>query len=289
MKSNFSIIGCGKLGSALGKELTKNGYPIFGLNSKSKNSARKLASNICTNNISEDPVYLTKNSKLIFITTPDDKIEEVCLQISKNNGFNNNNIVIHCSGSLPSSILMPAKQHGAKIASMHPLQSFASDDIQQNPFEGIYISVEGDKEAVDIIKSVIKDLGAISMDILTKAKTLYHAAAVGASNYLVSLLYFVQELNKNAGISSKDSYKCLKPLILGTLKNIEEFGIPSALTGPIARGDKETIIKHLGEIESWAPELLNIYKLLGRYTVLIAENKGSINKQISNDLNQLLE
>ena len=109
-----------------------------------------------------------------------------------------------------------------------------------------------------------------------------------ASNYLVTLLDLAFRLINTAGIAGKDAFKVLKPLIDGTLANIEEVGIPTALTGPIVRGDVETVAKHIKEIGSKNPELLALYKSLGFHTLAIAKAKGTISESVAEQLKKIL-
>jgi predicted short-subunit dehydrogenase-like oxidoreductase (DUF2520 family) len=161
---------------------------------------------------------------------------------------------------------------------MHPLQSFATADHKTNPFQEISVSIEGESPAVNIAKTIVADLGGAAVTLLTEAKTLYHASAVVASNYLVTLLDLAIRLIEDAGIDRQDAFTLLKPLIHGTLSNIEKVGVQKALTGPIARGDIKTLEKHIEEIESKRPQLLSLYKKLAFYTIDIAAARGSISK-----------
>ena len=103
--------------------------------------------------------------------------------------------------------------------------------------------------------------------VKTDGKMLYHASAVVASNYLVTLLGLAFKLIGKAGIADRDAYTVLKPLIMGTLGNVENVGIPAALTGPISRGDVQTVAQHLDEMKSKSPELMFLYRALGLHTI----------------------
>ncbi len=289
MKPSFAIVGCGRVGTALAVYLTELGYPAAGLSSKSLHSSKKLANTIGTSDFSDVPCKMTKNADIVFITTPDDIIESVCDEISAHKGFHQDATVLHCSGSLPSTILSAAKGCKAVIGSLHPLQSFASTEFKANPFQGIIIAVEGEKSALEKAGKIAGDLGGNCLTILTETKTLYHASAVVASNYLVTLMDFAFKLINQAGISSNDALMVLKPLVNGTLLNIEKDGIPKALTGPIARGDVDVVKSHIEEITSQIPELLSLYKILGSHTVEIADAKGSLSKSSIRDFKQILE
>lgn len=288
MKPSIAIIGCGKTGTLLGKFLARAGYPLAGLASRSLSSARRAAEILGEDQISEVPWEITPKADIVFLTTPDNAIADTCKDIAQNGGFRRNAVVLHCSGAHPSTILSPAKDCEAFIGSMHPLQSFASAEINDNPFQGIIVSVEGDRPAVNVAADMAKDLGADCMEIRTEAKTLYHAAAVVASNYLVTLMDFAFHLIGEAGITGREALRVLKPLVEGTLANIDKVGIPEALTGPIARGDVQTVEQHLDEIASKTPGLLPLYKILGGYTIDIAEAKGSLSGSDARKLKAIL-
>ncbi|MBW2193556.1 MAG: DUF2520 domain-containing protein [Deltaproteobacteria bacterium] len=287
MKPSFAIVGCGKVGTALGVFLTRAGYRAAGFTSKSLSSAKHVAEIIQSNSISDVPWEITRNAGVVFISTPDNAIRETCDSISRNNGFADNAVVLHCSGALPSTLLSGAKRCGAFTGSMHPLQSFASVDIDDNPFKGIVISIEGEKQAVDVAEDLATDLGGTAVTIPTAAKTLYHASAVTASNYLVTLLDLALRLITAAGISEQDAFKALKPLIEGTLSNIETVGILQALTGPIARGDVEIVEKHVEEMGATLPEFLSLYKALGFATIDIASRRGTISESCAQALKKI--
>jgi predicted short-subunit dehydrogenase-like oxidoreductase (DUF2520 family) len=287
MKPSFAIVGCGRVGTALAIFLTRAGYRSAGFASKRLSSAKHVADMVLSDQFSDVPWDITRHADVVFITTPDSAIKDSCDDISRNNGFADNAVVMHCSGALASSVLSSAKTCGAWTGSMHPLQSFASADHKTNPFQGIIVSLEGEDPAVNTAKTIAADLGGTVVTLLTEAKTLYHASAVVASNYLVTLLDLAVRLIEEAGVNRQDAFKLLKPLIEGTLSNIEKVGIQKALTGPIARGDIKTVEKHIEEIGSKSPELLALYKMLAFYTIDIAAAGGSISESSIKELKRL--
>ncbi|MBC2714414.1 MAG: DUF2520 domain-containing protein [Desulfobacteraceae bacterium] len=300
MKLSFSIIGCGKVGSALGKQLAEAGYRPVGFSSRRMISARQAAEfagvpDRCFEKIWE----AAKDADLVFITTPDDAIKETCRTISKNNGFTENAVVFHCSGALSSIELASVKSCNAKsgvmTGSMHPLQSFASEDPGKpgNPFDNIMMAIEGDPGAVEKAREIAKDLGAQPFTIRTDGKILYHAAAVVASNYLVTLMDLSIKLMAASGVLQSEAFDILKPLIQGTLANIESTGIPDALTGPIARGDVGIVEKHVQAIRSLSDEtadgMADYYCMSGVETIKVARAKGTLSEDAAKQLLQILK
>lgn len=288
MKPQIAIVGCGRVGTALAVWLHRAGYPVCGLASRRLQSAQAVAALIGPRPCSQEPQAVTAEADVVFITTPDGAIETVCRHIAATGGFRAGSIVLHCSGALPSTILAPARQAGAWIGSLHPLQSFAVPTLDRNPFAGIIFSVEGDGPALQAAEALAADLNAHPQQILTGAKTLYHAAAVVASNYLVTLLDLAFTLLQGAGVPPGDAHGVLRPLIDGTLANVARIGPPAALTGPVARGDRETVVRHLEAIGTKDPESLALYRALGIATVNVAEKGGHLDAARADALRRLM-
>ncbi|MCP4673911.1 MAG: DUF2520 domain-containing protein [Desulfobacula sp.] len=284
-KKEFCLIGCGRLGINLAVFLSKQGFIPRAFSSKNLASAEAALELAGRGQVYENPVKAVKTSNIVFITTPDTMIEPVCENIARNSGFNKNSVVFHLSGALSSGILTSAKLNGAYVGSIHPLQAFAPyEQGQESPFKGINISIEGDDEAIVLGKEIVNALRANSFTIPTNAKTLYHASAVVASNYLVTLEHFALELLKKADQPEEKAYDILEPLILGTLNNIKARGCINALTGPVARGDHEIVSRHLLDIDKKMPQFSKLYRMLGQYTLDIAEKRGDLSK---NDIQKL--
>lgn len=288
-KPDIAILGCGRVGTALAAQLFACGYGITAVVSRTLSSAEKTAAVCGIPRMAEVPCGITDAADVIFITTPDGEIESACRELGKNGGIKAGAVVLHCSGALPSSILASARDRGAHVGSLHPLQSFAADAGADNPFKGIVMSAEGDAPAVAVSEQIAADLGAVCFRIRTEAKTLYHASAVVASNYLVTLMDLSFGLLAAAGIPEENAMEVLSPLINGTLANVERVGTAPALTGPVSRGDGATIEQHVKEIEKLAPDLLGLYRALGLQTVQVGLAGGHITRDKADELNRLLE
>jgi predicted short-subunit dehydrogenase-like oxidoreductase (DUF2520 family) len=289
----FCIIGCGRLGINLAVFLSRQGFVPRAFSSRSLKSADQAVEFAGRGRSYENPVEAVKTCNLVFITTPDTRIEPVCETIAHENGFSAESMVFHLSGALSSCILAPAKSRGAGTGSIHPLQAFAPyEKGQKSPFKGINMSIEGEDRAVELGKEIVNALKANFFTIPTRAKTLYHASAVVASNYLVTLEHFALELLKQADLSEESAYEILEPLIMGTLNNIKARGSINALTGPVARGDDEIVSRHLSDIDTRLPQFSRLYRVLGEYTLDIAlagAARDQSSNQVSDQARQRLE
>ncbi|MBO8129306.1 MAG: DUF2520 domain-containing protein [Peptococcaceae bacterium] len=289
-KPAVAIIGAGRVGSALAVALAQKGYPLAGVASRTRASAEKLAARVGAPS-STSPVEAVKKAGVIFITTPDRTIARVAVEIARRNGFHAGQVVAHTSGAHSAGILAPVRNAGATIASMHPLQSFAGVEQAVQNLPGSYFSLEGDTAAVRVLAGIVHDLGGRYFTLDAGDKALYHTAACIASNYLVSLLHMAAELLKACGVPYREAPSLLRPLITGTLNNISDIGLPKALTGPVARGDVNTVREHLKALAA-SPLLRNIeeqYRSLGRYTVEVARAGCYIDNGTAEKIKELLE
>jgi len=290
MKPAISIIGCGRVGTALAVFLSRAGFPLAGVASRSLASARNTATLAGSCPMFDTPAAAAKNGRIIFITTPDSAIKGVFDHMVDQKNFAPGTIVFHCSGALSSCILAKGGASSLFLGSIHPLQSFAPyGEDQASPFYGINISVEGDKVAVVQGTKIIEALGGTPFTIPTSAKTLYHASAVVASNYLVTLTRFAIDLLKEAELSEARAYEILEPLILGTLSNIKGRGTGAALTGPVARGDAEIVAQHLEKIQKTRPDYSELYRLLGLHTLKIAKEGKALAPESEKRLESLFK
>ena len=225
---------------------------------------------------------------IVFITTPDTQIEPVCKALVKDTGITPGSLVFHLSGALSSDILASARDAGARVGSIHPLQAFTPyEKGQANPFEGVNISIEGDVEAVAGGKAVVTALGANAFAIPTNSKTLYHASAVVASNYLVTLEHFALSLLMETGLNESQAYEILEPLIQGTLANIKARGCAKALTGPVARGDHDIVSRHITDIDEKTAHFSGLYRLLGTHTLALAKSGAGLDEKAEQILSNL--
>ena len=278
------FIGAGTTGTALAVRLAQHGYPVVAVSSLSLTSAQKLASRISNCKIYGGAQDVAEVARLIFITTPDDAISQVVAELKWHDGQS----VVHCSGAHSVDILEPARQKGARTGCFHPLQTFASIDQAIENLPGSTFAIEAEEPLASLLKDMATSLEGDWVILKAGDKVLYHAAAVIACNYLVTLVKLATDLWQTFEVPSAQATDALMPLLRGTLSNIENVGLPNCLTGPIARGDLGTISRHLASISKQAPSLLTIYKELGRQTIPIALAKGRINSQTAEELKALL-
>ncbi len=282
MKTGF--VGAGTTGTALAVRLSQKGWPVVAVSSRTLSSAQRLAGLVPDCRVCHTSQELAEAAEMVFITTPDDVIAQVCSQIHWSKGQS----VLHCSGAHSLDILEPARKLGAAVGSFHPLQTFADVDQAIANLPGSTFALESDEPLLSTLKDLTQLLAGHWVELKPGDKVLYHAAAVFACNYLVTLVKLALDLWKDFGVASKEATRALLPLLKGTINNIDTVGLPDCLTGPVARGDLGTIEKHLSTLGARSPSLLTTYKELGLQTINIALAKGKIGKQRAEEMRTLL-
>ncbi len=194
----------------------------------------------------------------------------------------------HLSGALSIEVLGDLRRKGASVGAIHPIQTFATLGRAIELLPGSYFGVTADPGALPAAMELAEALGGKPIAIADSDKPIYHAAACVASNFFVALVDCAERLMESAGVPREVAAKCLLPLIEGTLSNVEALGPMEALTGPIARGDVDTVAGHLKALEENAPEELAVYVALARRTAEIALRRGSIDAERADGLRKAL-
>ena len=286
---SIGIIGAGTVGTALAFRLAQAGYPIVAVMSRTRASAERLAATLGESGgncrVYDAAQGVADYANLVFVTTPDDVIGAVVASVRWRAGQS----VAHCSGADSLGPLEPAQRAGANVGGFHPLQSFASVSQAIENLPGSTFALEAEEPLLGTLESFAHALEGRIVRLGPGDKVLYHAAAVIACNYAVTLMNMATDLWEQFGVSKKDAIDALLPLLRGTLNNLANVGLPHALTGPIARGDVGTIRKHLEALEARAPALLPAYRVLGLQTIPVALGKGRIDQDRAAELRALLE
>lgn len=264
LNPTISFIGAGKVATALGIYLKQKGFEVSGYASQNAASAERAA--IITKskafaNLSE----LLENSNVIWITTPDDKIESVAKQIASTPISNvNEKLIVHASGVHTAKILSSAREKGYQTAAAHPLLAFSNSEDAAQMLNEAWFAVE---ETSPIISNILHKCGNNKFNIEGNKKTLYHAAACVLSNYMVTLMDASQQMLAHTGLSKEDATSATMPLLESVVKNMQGKSSKDALTGPIKRGDATTVSMHISSLHEEMPEMVELYKMMGKLTM----------------------
>ncbi|SRR5579883_397337 len=277
--TRINIVGCGRVGKTIGYLLKDNNLvQVDGILNKSFSSANDATKFIGQGKacISLDDLPL---AEIYFITTRDDAIQHVCDQLVSKKLLKPGSIIVHCSGSLTSGVLASAKLLNCYTASIHPIKSFAHPEFSIKNFNGTYCAIEGDEEATIHITRLFEKIGGIVFKIKKDAKKLYHAAGVLANNYLVTLHHLAVNAYNKSGVDHETASKITSMLMKDALQNLQGLDHTKALTGPLQRGDVQTIKNHVSALAE-DKRTKKIYTALGFATLELTKHSEKTKNEL---------
>ena len=273
MQPSLSIIGSGHLARTLGLLWQRHRSVVLGdVLSRSVANAGAACDFIGAGRPLQDYASLAP-ADIYLIATPDDQIAACCAQLAASGRLAPGTVVFHCSGALPASALAAARDHAAAVASVHPVRSFALPEAVAQSFAGTWCGVEGDAAALAILEPLFTGIGARLIAIDPAAKTVYHAAAVFASNCVVTLLDAAVQAYREAGIPEDVAMQIMEPLVRKTVDQVFAAGTAQALSGPAARGDVATVERQYRAVKAWNPDMGRLYRLMSDAATRIAQRR----------------
>lgn len=284
-KPTVSIIGPGRLGTALGIALKSAGYQIVSVVRRRKAGKAADFLDAPIEAIGGKVLAGYRLGDLVVVAVPDDRIPEVADALV---GIEpKRRAVLHTSGAVSSEVFAHLKGKGWRTGSIHPLVSISDPVTGAELLRKAFWCVEGDSIAARLARRVVRDLGGQSFSIDSKDKPLYHAAAVMSSGNVVALFAVALDMLERCGIPRKKAQKILLPLVDSTVANLSRFDPRLALTGPFARGDLATVERHLETLKRLDLKAAsNLYRILGHRSLELVEKRMSpeISEQIKRRL-----
>lgn len=271
------IVGAGVVGTALAARLVRAAIPVIGLHGRQTeltDTARAISGVV--GSTGEIPDIISE-SDIIIISVRDERIREVADRLVSEKRLRPNQVLLHTSGAnAAATILAAARPHVRAVGTLHPLVSFADPRVAVEQMKEVAFGIEGDEPAKSHAKRLVRAMGARAVFLDAQNLPLYHAGAVLASNYVVALADMAQRLLVTAGVPQEQALPALIPLLMSVVQNLQQVGLPGALTGPVERGDVSSVEQHLRILEQRAPEMLELYRLVGRDVLRLAREKSNL-------------
>lgn len=268
----LTVIGGGHVGRVLGRLFAATGaFAMQDVLARSAGSAARAAAFIGSG-VAAASYSALRPADVYMLSVTDDQIVPACEALAAAVPLRGA-VVFHCSGALASDRLQPARVAGACVASVHPIRSFADVDAVAAGFAGTFCGIEGDQQALDVLLPALAAIGARAVQIDPAAKTVYHAAAVFASNYLVTVIDAALRAYQAAGIPEDVARELARPLAIESMENAFRLGAAPALTGPVARGDMATVLRQQDAVMAWDAATGQLYRSLVPPTIALAERK----------------
>lgn len=257
-KPTIAIVGPGRFGSALAKELFRGGYAITQVISRDNPASRKKAAALAKSIRARTGTVKASllDADLVWFCVPDREIGKAASTLAK---FWKGKLAFHSSGALTSDELDPLRVVGVSVASVHPLMTFVRDSSPS--LIGVPFALEGETAAVKAARKIVRNLGGEPFSIRKQNKVAYHAWGAFTSPLLIALLSAAEDVAGLAGISAPEARKKMFPIIRQTIANYAVLGPEKALTGPLVRADVEVVRKHLSTLGK-TPEAKSVYRAL---------------------------
>jgi predicted short-subunit dehydrogenase-like oxidoreductase (DUF2520 family) len=257
------VIGAGRVGAVLAAALRARGHQIVSVAGESDASLRRVSELLPGVPVAK-PTSVARGCDVLLLTVPDDMLDNVVIQLAASGALRQGQYVVHTSGSHGLQVLGPAVQVGARVIAMHPAMTFTGTARDLDRLSACVFGVTAGPDERDWASQLVAELGGEVMWVPEDRRSLYHAGLAHGANHLVTLVSQAMELLGAAG--ADDPAAILRPLLVAALDNALSEG-DAALTGPIVRGDVNTVRTHLAQITAVAPDTLPSYVALARATL----------------------
>src|SRR6476661_2654294 len=268
----IGVIGAGRVGAVLAAALRSAGHEIVAAAGESDASRGRIEALLPGVEVAK-PTDVARRSDLLLLTVPDDMLSNVVTMLSASGAISEGQVVVHTSGRHGLAVLEPAREVGARTVAMHPAMTFTGTEVDLPRLAGCVFGVTAADADRELTESLVADLGGRAMWVPEDRRTLYHAGLAHGANHLVTLVAEAMEILSAAG--AEDPAATLRPLLTAALDNALAQG-DAALTGPIVRGDVNTVRAHVAEIAANAPQTMASYVALARATVDRAVTDGRL-------------
>ena len=260
--TRIGVVGAGRVGAVLAAALREAGHEIAAVAGESHASRTRI--NTLLPGVRVDkPTAVSRACDLLLLTVPDDMLSNVVTMLAASGAIREGQYVVHTSGKHGLAVLQPAADAGAHVLAMHPAMTFTGTDVDLARLAGSVYGVTANPDTEDLAAKLVADLRGRLLRVAEDRRALYHAGLAHGANHLVTLVSQAMDLLRDSG--ADDPAVTLRPLLTAALDNALEYG-SAALTGPIVRGDVETVRAHLRDIAANRPATLESYVAMARAT-----------------------
>ena len=280
----IGVVGAGRVGAPLGAALVRAGHRISGVSAISEASKQRAAV------LLPDAPILTADAvvngaELVLLTIPDDVLPGFVEGAAKAGLFRPGQIVIHTAGHFGVAVLDPATRCGALPLAIHPIMTFTGTAMDIERMQGAIFGVTAPKLIMPIAEALVLEIGGEPASIAEGDRSAYHAALAWSANFLNVLVAEGMDQLRTIGI--EEPSRALAPLLNAVLDNVLRSG-DQALTGPIARGDAQTVAEHLRVMNEQSPQVRDAYEVLARLTLLRASKAGLLRASEAMEIERIL-
>jgi len=270
--ARIGVAGAGRVGAVLAAAFREAGHEIVSVAGESDASRIRIQA-LLPGVAVDKPSAVARAADVLLVTVPDDALRNVVAMLSAAGAIRDGQYVVHTSGRHGTGVLAPAAERGARVAAMHPAMTFTGTEIDLPRLPATVFGCTGAEDVRPVVEGLVAHLGARTVWVGEEQRVRYHAALAHGANHLVTLVHQASELLRGAGVDTPADV--VRPLMQAALDNALAYG-DAALTGPIARGDAQTVREHLRTLADAPPETLESYVAMGRATANRAARDGRL-------------
>lgn len=285
VRLSVGVIGAGRVGSVLGAALARAGHRVVAVSGVSA-ASRERAARLLPGVPVQPPDEVAAAAELILLTVPDDELAGLISGLAATGSWRPGQLVAHTSGAHGIDLLVPAVRRGAVALALHPAMTFAGRGEDLDRLDGAVFGITADPAFRPVAEALVLEMGGEPVWVPEHARPLYHAALSHASNHLVTLTTDAADVLRGCGVETP--VRLLAPLSGAALDNALRLG-DGALTGPVSRGDAQTVAAHLATLRARAPQLSESYRSLARRTVDRAVDAGRLGAERADAVRAVLD
>lgn len=282
------VVSAGRVGSVLGAALRRAGHDVAGVAAVSAASLKRVEELL-----PEAPVLppdeVVRHADLVLLAVPDDALAGLVRGLAATESLRSGQIVVHTSGAHGVEVLAPAAEAGALTIALHPAMTFTgrAEDVERLATACVAVTAgEADEAAHNVGEVLALELGAEPVRVPEHVRGLYHAALTHGANHLITLVNECAQLLRDSGVEVPE--RVMAPLLSASLDNALRYG-DRAITGPVSRGDADTVRAHLDVLSESNPDVVPVYRRLAQRTAERAVRSGMLRDADASDVRDVLD
>lgn len=267
------VVGAGRVGAVLGAALARAGHHLTGAYAVSDASRSRAEALLPGVPVSADAAAVVRGAELVLLAVPDDTLPDLVAGLSATGAWQAGQIVVHTSGRHGAAVLAPAREQHVLPLALHPAMTFTGTAMDLDRLAECAFGVTADPALRPMAEALVVEMGGEPVWVAEEDRAAYHCGLAHGANHLVTLV--TQAMEMLAASGADDPAATLRPLLEAALDNTLSYG-SAALTGPIVRGDIDTVRAHLEDIARAAPHTMASYLAMARATAARAVADGRL-------------
>ncbi len=276
---SINIIGCGRAAGSLARLWKQAGSVAIGdLLNRSPESSAAAVGKVGSGGAARS-IPAMRPADFWLIGANDSQILSLASKLAGARDDLEGALVFHLAGRFGLEVLAPLEHSGASLAALHPVRSLTDARISLDDFAGTACVAEGSSRALEQLKPLVTSIGGTWLPVSSIDRGLYHASVSIVSNITKSVAWKAQKWQQKAGLPAETAAAVTHQLLQSTMEDLNRAGARQTITGPVVRGDTSTIEAHLAALEASHPEDVDVYRVLARTVLELAQERGDLDEE----------